>query len=162
MAVCPVRATIQKKLPNRPPKLAFVLDFPSRLIASLLAPVTYEAVKAWPTISMNFIISAAMEALEVTELARALWALDKPVDTEFVKIELTREQADRRELIEPKMVFELPASSMSLGSLPTRSDKAEIDPDRPMSFSISAASWNDVVQAAERARRTSRRPIDAE
>ena len=117
---------------------------------------------AWPTISVNFIKSASEDDFEVTELARALWALEKPVDTEFVKIELAREQADRRELIEPKMVFELPASSLSLGSLPKRSDKAEIDPDRPMSFSMSAASWNDVMQAAERARRTSRRPIDAE
>ena len=110
---------------------------------------------AQPTISMNFIKSASMDDLELTELARALWALEKPVDTEFVKIELIRAQADRRELIEPKMVFELPASITSRGRLPTISDKVEIDPDRPMSFSMAAASWNDVVQAAERARRTS-------
>ena len=135
---------------------------PIRPVASLPAPETSETVKACPTISMNFIKSTSKDDFVVTELARALWALEKPVDTEFVKIELAREQADRRELIEPKMVFELPASSMSLGRLPTRSDKAEIDPDRPMSLSISEASWNDVVQAAERARRTSRRPIDAE
>mgnify|MGYP003622208526 FL=1 len=124
-------------------------------MASFSAPKTSETVMAQPTISMNFIKSASMDDLELTELARALWALEKPVDTEFVKIELIRAQADRRELIEPKMVFELPASITSRGRLPTISDKVEIDPDRPMSFSMAAASWNDVVQAAERARRTS-------
>ena len=131
-------------------------------MASLLAPETSEAVMARPTISMNFIKSASMDDLELTELARALWALEKPVDTEFVKIELIRAQADRRELIEPKMVFELPASITSRGRLPTISDKVEIDPDRPMSFSMSAASWNDVVQAAERAFLTFWLPSEAE
>jgi hypothetical protein len=142
-------------LPNRPLKLAFVLDFPSRLIASLPAPETSEAVKAWPTISMNFIKLASETDFMVIELARAIWALEKPKDTEFVKIELTREQADRIELIELKIVFELPASNMSLRRLATRLDIVEIDPNKPMSFSMSAASWDDMVQAAERARRTS-------
>ena len=149
-------------MPNSPLKLAFVSDFPSRLMASLPAPERSEAVKEWPTISMNFIKSASEDDLELTELARALWTLEKPLDTEFVKIELIRAQADRRELIEPKMVLELPASSMSLGRLPTRSDKVEIDPDKPMNFSISAASRNDILQAAERAFLTFWLPAEAE